>query len=245
MTKAERETLVSHLGLDMGAGEFAKNLERLLEVLHCVQFILKRTTKKELTDTATQVNSVVAKITRFIVKTCTEGGFSNGDDSVINLYQAFYRKLVYRDHALPRPWIFTTNYDLFNETAMDRLGTPYSNGFSGTVERRFNPATFRYSLAEQLDVSSRKWTSVASYVYLCKLHGSINWIEEGKSLFPIREIQRPIDDTKDRVMIFPTPAKQNASISYPYSDLFREFQARVVRDQTAWSCWAIVSPTST
>ena len=23
---------------------------------------------------------------------------------------------------LPRPWVFTTNYDLFNERAMDRLG---------------------------------------------------------------------------------------------------------------------------
>ena len=232
ITQAEDNTLSHVLGIDLTSKEFGNNLERLLEVLHCVQFILKRTTKKDLNEAAIHVNSVVAKITRYIITMCTSGEFSKGDESVINLYQAFYRKLVYRDRALPRPWVFTTNYDLFNETAMDRLGTPYSNGFSGTVERRFNPATFRYSLAEQLDVSSRKWTSVDSYVYLCKLHGSINWIEEGKSLFPIREIQRPIDNAKDRVMIFPTPAKQNASIGYPYSDLFREFQAHIVRDQS-------------
>jgi hypothetical protein len=36
----------------------------------------------------------------------------------------------------------------------------------------------------------------------------------------------------DRVMIYPTPMKQNASFGSPYSDLFREFQARVVKEQT-------------
>ena len=35
-----------------------------------------------------------------------------------------------------------------------------------------------------------------------------------------------------RVMIYPTPMKQNASFGSPYSDLFREFQARIVRDQS-------------
>src|SRR5262249_53271919 len=36
----------------------------------------------------------------------------------------------------------------------------------------------------------------------------------------------------ERVMIYPTPAKQNASFGFPYSDLFREFQSRIVRDQS-------------
>ncbi|MFX4354940.1 SIR2 family protein, partial [Acinetobacter baumannii] len=64
---------------------------------------------------------------------------------------------------------------------------PYCNGFSGTVERRFNPTTYRYALAEQLDLTNRKWAAVDNFIYLCKLHGSINWVEEGGSLFPIRE----------------------------------------------------------
>jgi hypothetical protein len=33
-------------------------------------------------------------------------------------------------------------------------------------------------------------------------------------------------------MIYPTPAKQAASLGSPYTDLFREFQSRVVRDQS-------------
>jgi hypothetical protein len=98
------------------------------------------------------------------------------------------------------------------------------------IERRFNPATFRYSLAEQLDLTNRKWSAVDSFVYLCKLHGSINWTEEATGLFPIRELQEPSPD--GRVMIYPTPAKQNISFGSPYSELFREFQNRIVREQS-------------
>lgn len=71
---------------------------------------------------------------------------------------------------------------------MDRSGIPYSNGFSGTVERRFNPATYRLALAEQLDITSRRWAAVDGFVHFCKLHGSVNWIEENAGLYPIREL---------------------------------------------------------
>ena len=115
---------------------------------------------------------------------------------------------------------------------MDRSGIPYSNGFSGTVERRFNPASYRLALAEQLDITSRRWAAVDGFVHFCKLHGSVNWIEETSGLFPIRETQSEADAEKDRVMIYPTPTKQNASFGSPYSDMFREFQRQVVQDQS-------------
>jgi len=229
---AEREVLSTHLGFDLRAEEFQKNLERLMEVLYSFQFVLKRSTSVELAKGAAAIDSLIAKVTTFVTKRCSEGLFANGDTRIVDLYQAFYRKLVYRDRTLPRPWVFTTNYDLFSETAMDRLGMPYCNGFSGTIERRFNPTTYRYALAEQLDLTNRKWAAVDSFIYLCKLHGSINWIEEGGSLFPIREVSPSTAMKSGRVMIYPTPMKQNASFGSPYSDLFREFQARIVREQS-------------
>jgi len=231
-TETERNTLQSALGLNVSDERYSQNLERLMEVLYSFDFVLNRSSNEQLSGASDTVRAVTKKITRYILRTCTAGAFSEGDETVSNLYQAFYRKLIYRDRALPRPWVFTTNYDLFNETAMDRVGIPYCNGFSGIVERRFNPSTFRYSLAEQLDISSRKWTAVDNFVYLCKLHGSVNWLEENKGLFPIREIQHASADAADRVMIYPTPAKQNTSLASPYSDLFREFHAHIVRDQS-------------
>lgn len=229
-TNSEREQLLETFGIDIGAAEYARNLERLMELLFSLRFSLKRSVRDEAKGQLATVEAIIKKLHAFLWSKCTKGAFATGSDAVVELYETFYRKLVLRDRSLPRPWIFTTNYDLFNETAMDRLGLPYANGFSGVVERRFNPATFRYALAEQLDLTSRKWSAVDGFVYLCKLHGSISWVEDDHGLFPIRETA--ISTEPGKVMIYPTPAKQNSALGSPYADLFREFQSRIVREQS-------------
>lgn len=229
LDKADVEFL-GKLGASLNDTEYSRNLERLMELLYSLRFVYKRSTKAAHEVSAKRVESIIQKVKSFLWERCTKGAFADGDTSVLDLYEAFYRKLVLRDRSLPRPWVFTTNYDLFNERAMDRLGLPYVNGFSGVIERRFNPATFRYALAEQLDLTSRKWSAVDGFVYLCKLHGSISWTEDDHGLFPIRELWP--QDALSKVMIYPTPAKQNSSLGSPYADLFREFQSRVVREQS-------------
>jgi len=226
----ERDLLLKQFGIDISAEDYARNLEQLMELLFSLRFALSRSSLESSAAQLKVVNSVIKKVQAFLWSKCTSGAFAKGDDTVMNLYESFYRKLVLRDRSLPRPWVFTTNYDLFNETAMDRLGLPYANGFSGVVERRFNPATFRYALAEQLDLTSRKWSAVDGFVYFCKLHGSISWTEDDHGLFPIRETAVSKDPGK--VMIYPTPTKQNSALGSPYADLFREFQSRVVREQS-------------
>lgn len=232
ITQAERDQLRNGLGIDLTKPEYNRNLERLMEVLFSAQLALKDAATDPLKALRGTVESVREKVKRHVLKCCSEGMFASGDNTVATLYQIFYQKLIFRDRSLPRPWVFTTNYDLFNEVAMDRLGIPYCNGFSGAIERRFNPSVFRYSLAEQLDISSRKWTAVDNFVYLCKLHGSINWIEDSTTLFPIREMQAKPTDEKSPVLIYPTPVKQNASFGSPYADLFREFQKQIVHEQS-------------
>lgn len=229
LTQAEMDYLANP-GISLNDPEYGRNLERLMEVLHSLLFLLRRSADAKHQARVATVQSVIDKVKEFLWARCTDGAFAHGDPSVLELYESFYRKLVLRDRSLPRPWVFTTNYDLFNERAMDRLGLPYANGFSGVIERRFNPATFRYALAEQLDLTSRKWSAVDGFVYLCKLHGSISWTEDDHGLFPIRELWPT--DSPSKVMIFPTPAKQNSSLGSPYADLFREFQFRIVREQS-------------
>lgn len=227
---ADDVTFLANLGAKLEGTEYANNLERLMELLFSLRFVFSRSDKPEHKEREGKVESLIGKVQDFLWEKCTDGAFAHGDGSVLALYESFYRKLVMRDRSLPRPWVFTTNYDLFNERAMDRLGLPYANGFSGVVERRFNPATFRYALAEQLDLSNRKWTAVDGFVYLCKLHGSISWTEDDHGLFPIKETMPA--DVPGKVLIYPTPAKQNSSLGSPYADLFREFQSRIVREQS-------------
>ncbi|MGR3661240.1 MAG: SIR2 family protein [Paracoccaceae bacterium] len=230
---SEEQLILSEiLGLDLSIDDFSSNLERLMEVLLSTKVFLSSSGSENLAIAETPLDDVINKVVSHVVNLCSKPNLSEPENPILILYQKFFRRLVMRDRALPRPWVFTTNYDLFSERAMDRLAIPYCNGFSGAVERRFNPATFRYSIAEQLDISSKRWAAVDSFVYLCKLHGSINWIEDGSGLFPIRELQAAPEDLSNRVMIYPTPSKQNTSFGAPYSDLFREFQKQIVRDQS-------------
>ena len=218
------------LGINLKA-DYSRNLEHLMEVLFAQRFVLRKSKNNKLQLYLEAIDRIIKKTKDFLWDRVTKGAFHKDcDTGVRDLYEQFYKKLVLRDRSLPRPWVFTTNYDHFNELAMDRLGIPYANGFSGVVERRFNPASFRYALAEQLDVASRKWTAVDAFVYLCKLHGSVTWTEDDHGLFPIREVWPP--DTKKNILIYPTPAKQNSSLGSPYADLFREFQFRIVREQS-------------
>ena len=229
LTKGELGYLDA-LGIDL-AQDYSRNLERLMEVLFAQRFVLRQSENPDLHPYRAVLDGIIKKVQDFLWTRVTQGAFATeGDTTVRDLYERFYKKLVLRDRSLPRPWVFTTNYDHFSELAMDRLGIPYANGFSGVVERRFNPAIFRYALAEQLDVASRKWSAVDAFVYLCKLHGSVTWTEDDHGLFPIKEVWPP--ESTNQMLIYPTPAKQNSSLGSPYADLFREFQSRIVREQS-------------
>ncbi|MDX2220708.1 MAG: SIR2 family protein [Burkholderiales bacterium] len=232
LTANERTLLADRYGLSVEEPPYNTNLEKLMEVLFSLQFVLASSSKAADADGLTLVRGAIDKVKSYVLDKCTKGAFSSsgGDKSVLQVYKNFYRKLVIRDRSLPRQWVFTTNYDLFNETALDQLGMQYCNGFSGTIERRFNPAIYRYALAEQIDLSQRRWAAVDGFIYLCKLHGSVSWIEDSHGLYPIRELQEP--SSSGQVMIYPTPAKQNSSFGAPYSDLFREFQGRIAREQS-------------
>nr|WP_321456280.1 SIR2 family protein [uncultured Cohaesibacter sp.] len=232
VTSKLRKALNDQLGIDLTHEDFQKNLERMMEALMTAQQFCKMSGKEDLQGALANVEAVIAGVKKFILQKCTEGLFANGDEAVVTLYRRFYQSLATRSRGLAPSWVFTTNYDLFNERAMDRSGIPYSNGFAGTVERRFNPSTYRRALAEQLDISSKRWAAVDGYVHFCKLHGSVNWTEEEAGLYPIRESAEKLDPAKDRVMIYPTPSKQTASFGSPYSDMFREFQRQIVQDQS-------------
>lgn len=228
----QKAELYKTLGIDLSANEVKNNLEQMMTVLITAHQFCITSDKKDLNSIAPLVEAIIIGVKKFVLHKCTSGPSSDGNESVVALYRRFYRSLATRARGLAPSWVFTTNYDLFNERAMDRSSIPYSNGFSGTVERRFNPATYRLALAEQMDITSRRWAAVDGFVHFCKLHGSVNWFEENVGLYRIRESHALLDPSQHRVMIYPTPSKQTASFGSPYSDMFREFHRQVVQDQS-------------
>lgn len=205
--------------------KISDNLERLIEILYARKFLREQSEEKKELEPITEA---IEALKGFIRSKCKK---RDSSQKVIDLYKTFFRKLLYRNSNLPRPNVFTTNYDLFSETALDELGVLFTNGFSGIVQRYFNPSVFNYALAERMDISGNRWGVVDNFIYLYKLHGSINWVEEEDSskLFSVKEVQNLDDIESQNMMIYPTPAKQNSSFGSPYSDLFREFQKKLMQ----------------
>jgi hypothetical protein len=248
LTKEEKSFLKQRLHIDVDAESLSRNLERFLETILSLNLFCCRVELPDeidpaneidsfLNDIRTQIPKIVKKTRLFILKRClNEDSTLYVDEPLISLYERFYRTLLYRNPNLPKPNIFTTNYDLYNEKALDNLGILYANGFSGGISKFFNPTIFNYAYAEQLELSQNKWNIIDNFIYLYKIHGSVNWVEDDSNsnkLFKIKEIQTPtFTSLKDQetIMIFPTPTKQNASLGSPYSDLFREFQKKLMQN---------------
>ena len=125
----------------------------------------------------------------------------------LSLHEVFLLKLR-TFGCLRRTDIYTLNYDLAFEYSLDKLSIEYRDGFSGFVNRIFDPGTLQ----------GKDKTG------LVKIHGSVNWIVED---WKVKEFQPKfkdgkviIDDTAP-VLIYPTSHKLYQTYSTPYSELMR------------------------
>jgi len=236
ITKNGSRDFLTSIHIDIDSEKYSKNLEAYFEAILNYNNYLEQI--NDIKIAGLELNKrwmdwLITDLQQYILKECTTP-FSSTDSTVLNSYKDFYRKLVFRDRNLPKPNIFTTNYDVFSEKAMDALSIHYANGFSGILDRFFNPSVFEFAFSENLNVSDNKWQVIDHFVYLYKLHGSINWIEEKKEgqLYDIKEIQDIKYDnlkTQKNILIYPSSTKQNTSLSSPYTDIFREFKGKLSR----------------
>lgn len=203
-----------------------ENLEDMLGVLYS-----KRDYQLGINESDTDTDDLIEIIEKTIFEEINIDFSKKSCEAVIDTYKTFYQKVTYRNKDLSRVNIFTTNNDLFNERVLDNLNINYNNGFGGGLERFFNPARFGYTFSRKIETSIEKYEALDNMIYLYKLHGSINWVEkEGNSLFNIQEININHTNTKpaESVLIYPNPLKQSKSLTSPYTDIIREFQKKLL-----------------
>lgn len=181
------------------------------------------------------INQLISKVENFIydkLNVLAKSPYTTEVETVLGTYRTFYSKVALRSKENARLNIFTTNNDMFNEVALDSLNIHYLNGFSGGINRYFNPASFNYTLSKRMDVAIDKFEPVDNLVYLYKIHGSVNWVEKQNdtdgSFFSIKEVPISRADEGNNTLIYPTPLKQDKSLGAPYVDLFREFQHKLL-----------------
>lgn len=177
------------------------------------------------------INLIEGVIYKKLTPKLVVGEINEESQAVLDNYKSLYSKITNRNKDLARINVFTTNNDLFNETALDSLNIHYINGFNGGLKKYFNPAFFNYTFSKRMDTSLEKFEPVNNMIYLYKIHGSVNWMEDSvntNSYFNIRELAEIKDNYDGAAMIYPTPLKQNKSLGSPYVDLFREFQHKLL-----------------
>lgn len=118
--------------------------------------------------------------------------------------------------------VFTTNYDLLLETAFERMGVPYFDGFVGNINARFQPQLVeRTRESEGNEISS-------SFVRLWKVHGSVNWTWKDGDIV---RTGRPVKN-EEVAAIYPSDNKYDESRRVPFLVLQDRFRRALHEDET-------------
>lgn len=150
--------------------------------------------------TAEQAAALDAAVCEAIVK---ELDLHSADLAPVNGLAAWAARADYR---LPVE-LFTVNYDLLLETALEHLRVPYFDGFIGTLRARFHT-----ELVEGTPGTTGEWVP-AFYVRLWKLHGSVNWAWEDDR--QIVRLGQPVTEGR-AAAIYPSDAKYDESRRVPF-----------------------------
>ena len=118
--------------------------------------------------------------------------------------------------------LFTVNYDLLLETALEEVRALYFDGFVGSVEGRFQT-----ELVEQ-SFGSKDATLPSSFVRLWKLHGSVNWTWRDDP----REVVRAPSLVGLPAAIYPSDTKYDESRRVPFVVLMDRFRRALAEPET-------------
>ncbi len=158
---------------------------------------------------------------------------SGVSDSRLLFHEEVLRRVLLRSTNLPRAKVFTVNYDLLLERALDNLGVLYFDGFLGTINRTLRTESYHYDLYYPGETTEGRVSRVDRVLHLYKLHGSINWRRRSADV-PDVFISHTTPDENDfgDVMIYPSPLKVTEMNGYPYSEMFRHFSAHIHQPQS-------------
>lgn len=160
-------------------------------------------------------------------------GVTYSEEKSLPLYGAFISKLVstraIADDSHDVVNIFTPNYDLFIEKALDEIGLPYTDGFKSGLESEFNIAEYGRRIVDTTKRYRDKWSTVSPFFRVYKLHGSLNWQRDSEGR--VKKVYG-IGNGSEDLLIAPTSSKYADTQGFPFSDLFRELSVEMLKPNT-------------
>lgn len=177
------------------AGKNTSNIEDVLTYIRSMKEVstggmVRGFTEVELKDLETEICN---RITEAVTKDLPDGD---------NSYRRLARWVGSIDRAVPVE-MFTTNYDLLLEQALEEQCVPFFDGFSGSRFPFF-------------DIHSVEENELPTYwSRLWKLHGSVNWKSMSKG---VCRVSKGILDSPE--LIYPSKLKYDQSRKMPFLAMF-------------------------
>lgn len=200
------------------------NIEKFLSVLEGVDLYIVETGFK---DKVEKQRNIIKKLIRDRIK-------ASDIDTVMENYIFFYNGLknLKEVNGLKNQTfnIFTTNYDMMNEIAMETQNIHYYSGFEGIVKRQFNLAYYNYDFVDKFYVKHSNVNITPNHLNLFKIHGSLSWYmsSDGELLE-----RNPFSEDFLPEIIYPSVDKfNNTNLIISYSALMREFSNRLCKEKT-------------
>ena len=195
-----------------------RNLEHALSRLRRIATLLDKTADRVDDLTAQEATDLDAIVCRLIVQALDS---SSADMKPMLRFAAWVARA---DYHLPVE-LFTVNYDLLQETALESLGVPYFDGFSGALRARF-----RTELVEA-GVGDTGGCLPSFLVRLWKLHGSIHWAWDDGHRTEVVRLGVPVTDCEPAA-IYPSDAKYDQSRRVPFLVLQDRFRRALHQPET-------------
>jgi hypothetical protein len=195
-----------------------RNLEQVLSRLRRIAALLDKETDRVDGLTAQEAKALDHQVCRLIVK-----ALDLADANAAPMLQ-FAAWVARTDYHLPVE-LFTVNYDLLLETALESLGISYFDGFTGALRARF-----RTELVEAAAGNTDDWLP-SFLVRLWKLHGSVHWAWETSPRNEVVRLGAPVADGEPAA-IYPSDAKYDESRRVPFVVLQDRLRRALYQSET-------------
>lgn len=217
------------------------------DLMNCLQ--ADRFIKGKKGESITEIDKSIKTMQKWLFDNCnTEKTKLNiTDDERLNksryhFHEIFIKRLLQRPSNLKRANLFTTNYDMAFDYALDNLGVHYINGFMGVHNRCFRPEVYDYDLYYPGQSVTGKVYRAEKVLKYYKIHGSLSWVATKPNVsntYGIKEI--PLNNEfkvegDNELMVYPCVSKKSFTLDLPYSELFRQFSQTINQPQSVLFC---------
>ena len=209
-TQLERITGLEKAVIDL-SGKTTITVEDLLNYIREIRALTNDRADYEFNgvngEQAKELDQSICRLIFKIIKSGTEKADVKELRRFFGWYESFSRGFIKE--------IYTCNYDMLLEMAMEANRTPYFDGFSGSYEPFFSPDSLELFPSD--NDSTNKW------IRLWKLHGSLNWLKKPASAISaehIIRVSRSNVEPENELMIYPSREKYNLSRKEPYIAYF-------------------------